>query len=189
MAVTIPSDLVLDVMRNATPLRTGRVAGIEIPAVETGGSPKPFFSGVLNGLSRVKEPGDELIGGVLEAVDGGIATSAINRLQALGEDFHAANTATADAKHASPQVAFEQMVIRSMFETMLPAANSGIYGQEGSSSGVWRSLFADSLATAYVDSGGLGIAVSLAKHPGADGPVSRHQWPYFEQQSLNGITG
>lgn len=186
MAVAIPSDLVLDVMRNATPFRTGRVGGLAAAAGDTCAVPKPIFSGILNGLSPMTEPKDDLIAGVLDAGESGRTA---NSLERLGGKLEAAGEGSAGSAHTSPQVAFEQMVLRNMFEAMLPGADSGIYGEEGSSSGVWRSLFADNLATAYAKAGGLGIAASLVKHPGADGPVSHGQWPYFEQQTLDGLAG
>lgn len=189
MAVAIPSDLVLDVMRNATPFRAARVAGVKVSAGDDEAGSTPMFSGVLNGLPPVAEPYNDLIAGVLNAGEIGKIADAADRLEILGEGLQTTGKSSAGSTLSSPQVAFEQMVLRNLFESMLPGAESGIYGQENSSSGVWRSLFADNLATAYIDAGGLGIAASLEKQPAADGLVSRDQWPYFEQQALNGVTG
>jgi hypothetical protein len=182
MTIAIPSDLVLDVMRNAVSARADAARAKLTMAGPVSAGTTSIFSGILNGVSRKATPSDDLIAGVLDAADSDKATAAATRITGFSQGVELASSRVTQ----SPQVAFEQMVLRNMFESMLPAADSGIYGEENASSGVWRSLAADQLATTYVNAGGLGIATSLTRAE-ADGPVSRGQWPYFEQPVLNGF--
>lgn len=189
MAIAIPSDLILDVMRNAPPPRTG-AARAEAAAAEAGAAkPSTLFTGILKHLSPVARPEDDLIMGVLSAGGGSKAALATSRLAGGSSESGFVSFVPASSARNSPQAAFEQMVLRNMFESMLPAADSGIYGEEGSSSGVWRSLAADQLATTYANAGGLGIASALMKADANDGIVGRPQWPYFEQSAISSFTG
>ena len=89
---------------------------------------------------------------------------------------------------ASPYVAFEQMFLRNMFESMLPSADSGLYG-EGTAGGIWRSMSADQLANVFAKAGGIGIASSLDRTPhNQEIPASR-QWPYFEIDEIRAFVG
>lgn len=180
MAIAIPSDLVLDVMRNAASARVDAAKTKLAAASPVTAATTSIFSGILAGVAQPSAPSDDLILGVLDAASSGKAAAA--RLTGLSQGLEVANSGVPQ----SPQVAFEQMVLRNMFESMLPSADSGIYGEEGASSGIWRSLAADQLAATYVNAGGLGIAKSLAQADN-DGPVSRGQWPYFEQPKLSGF--
>lgn len=182
MAIAIPSDLVLDVIRNSTSARLDAARTKLAAARPVSAASTSIFSGILDGVAQPAAPIDDLIVGVLDAANSGKAEAAATRLTGFSQGVVVASRNV----RQSPQVAFEQMVLRNMFESMLPAADSGIYGEENASSGVWRSLAADQLATTYVNAGGLGIAASLA-HADNDGPVSRGQWPYFEQPKLSGF--
>lgn len=182
MAIAIPSDLVLDVMRNATSNRADAARAKLAAAGSISTVTVSIFSGVLGGVSQSVTPTDDLIAGVLDAATSDKAAAAATRLTGLAQGGEVASSRVTQ----SPQAAFEQMVLRNMFESMLPAADSGIYGEENASSGVWRSLAADQLATTYVKAGGLGIAASL-RPTEVEGPVSHGQWPYFEQPVLNGF--
>ncbi len=170
MAVTIPSDLVLDVMRNATPAHAATARTNLVAAGAGSVQPEPLFDMVLNGMSPAEMSGRS----TLERADsGGISevSSSTDRV----------------SMQSSPQVAFEQMVLRNMFESILPSADSGIYGDEGASSGIWRSLAADHLAATYTKAGGLGIAGALNRTSNDSEPVHRGQWPYFEQSTIVGF--
>lgn len=182
MAIAIPSDLVLDVMRNTESIRVGAAKARLAASGPVSGDTTSIFSGILDSVPSSAVSTDDLIVGVLDAASSDKATAAANRLRGFSRKVEVAS----DGVTSSPQVAFEQMVLRNMFESMLPAADSGIYGEENASSGVWRSLAADQLATTYVKAGGLGIAGSLMRADNI-GPVGRSQWPYFEQAKLSGF--
>lgn len=155
MAVSLSTDLVADVMRNADPakLRTATAQLETLKSVETG----------QNGFA-------EVMGGMDTAPP--FRTAAVTQQQSLSQA-------------PNPFVDFERMVLRNMFETLLPKAESGAFGS-GPSAGVWRSLAADQLAGLYADAGGVGIASSLAKQDGRNGEA---QWPYFNTGQIKAFTG
>ncbi len=154
MAVTIPSDLIADVMRVADPARLLAVSRKLGGAAQTAAASLPEFS---NTLDRLNWP---------------------------------VKTETPDKAEAAYR-SFEQMMLRNVFESILPKADSGTYGG-GNSSGIWRSMTADHLASAYAQSGGVGIAQSLARTEpaGQREPVMlQDQWPYFSAAEIRGFTG
>jgi hypothetical protein len=176
MSVSIPSDLVLDVMRNAPSSRTGPETAAQKLAMAGTATGPASFTDVVKGLAGSEGAKADLIVDVLDAADSDLAAGAANALSRHRTEG------------ISPQAAFEQMFIRNMFESMLPAADSGIYGDESASSGVWRSLAADQLASVYTDAGGLGLASKLSERNSPSNPVSMPQWPYFEQTVISSFT-
>ncbi|MFM8747610.1 MAG: rod-binding protein [Aestuariivirga sp.] len=165
MAVTLPSDLIVDVLRNADPARQ-RAALAKLEGLSE--SPEPVFAGVLNNTGTVAASLDEL------APQSGPLAS-VSPSQQMG------NAALA-------YQGFERMVLRNMFETLLPNEDSGAFG-EGPSSGVWRSLAADQLAGVYANAGGIGIANTLASAQRDEAPVQQAQWPYFSLSKINSFSG
>jgi peptidoglycan hydrolase FlgJ len=169
MAVSIPSDLILDVMRNADPARLN-VAKAKLHSLDDReGSPVDFAS-VLGGIDRnVAQGGPAAVvnnqGKPPELPSGGVQTAAMT-------DAH---------------VDFERMVLRNLFESLLPPEGSGAFGS-GPSAGVWRSLAADQLAGVYAGEGGIGIASSLTAHQQSAGAAGR-EWPYFSTGKIEAFTG
>lgn len=162
MAVSLPSDLILDVMRNADPTQA-RTAAARLQTLggpENGESFTAMLAGSVPPSSAGMLPGTEM--GILPAPSSKGSGSAIG--------------AYAD---------FERMVLRNLFESLLPDARSGSFGT-GPSAGVWRSLAADQLAGVYVGTGGIGIARTLegSGHDGAQG-----QWPYFTSGKIEAFVG
>lgn len=157
MAVSISSDLIADVMRNADPSRmraaTAALQNLQVPE----GDQRRF-------AAAMDEAGSTL-------------PSAM-----AGSTAH-----TAAAKGAAePFVDFERMVLRNLFESLLPGPESGAFGS-GPSAGVWRSLAADQLAGVYASAGGIGIASTLAA--GESGGEEPAQWPYFTTTKIEAFTG
>ena len=152
MSVTIPSDLVMDVMRAANPGRV-KTAMLKLgasPAVA--GMPGNFNAGLFR-LEQATPAGAP-----------------------RGPDAYAK---------------FESFLLQSAFETMLPDAASGAYG-DGFAGGVWRSMAADQFASIFTDHGGLGIAELLRQRAGqkAEAPevatiaAGGGQWPYFHSAAI-----
>lgn len=153
MAVSIPSDLVLDVMRNADPVKLRKaVAAFEAPSTD----PSSSFAQVM------------------EQTGAGFA------LPAPALSFPQQNVETSDNVAARN---FERMVLRNLFEPMMPSAESGAFG-EGPSAEIWRSLAADEFAGAAAKSGQFGIA-SLISAPKESG----QQWPYFKTGPITSFAG
>lgn len=163
MAVTLSSDLVMDVMRNADPARRN-VAVAKLQSA--GGSPKQevAFQGVVKSL----EPEEA-------------ATST----PPLALTFSGRHGAAKQA--ATPYQGFERMVLRNLFETLLPESESGAFGT-GPSAGIWRSMAADQMAGVYADAGGVGIARMLEEKNG-DTPSHEAQWPYFSVAPIKNFAG
>ena len=160
MAVTISSDLVFDVMRNADPARKAEaVARLQSHRESVGRSVE--FAGMLQGMGQ--------------AADG----------SSIANDAILNSTATPDSRTAYE--GFERMVLRNLFESLLPAEESGAYGT-GPSAGVWRSMAAEHFAGTYVQAGGLGIADALARDPDK-GPAATVQWPYFSLGKIESFSG
>lgn len=163
MAVTLSSDLIMDVIGNADPIRRNAAIAKLESAAQSADFPVAF-QGVVDAL----EPGTASASG-----------------PALSLPFAEGRSAAKEAE--SPYQGFERMVLRNLFETLLPESSSGVFGS-GPAAGVWRSMAADQIAGVYAASGGIGIARML--EAGEDGIRSRHdQWPYFSVGQINGFTG
>jgi hypothetical protein len=191
MAVTLPSDLILDVMRGADPGRLKMaVAKLgEIP--EMPATKEVDFAKVMRGMSgksAASQP-EDLITGVLNAagMDTKMASETHFALLFSAAPRPAVSLST-KTETGEPYKAFERMVLRNMFESMLPSEQSGIYGGD-SSGGIWRSLSADQLAGVYADRGGIGIAQSLSQSPAKSDMTPQDQWPYFETDRIRSFTG
>ena len=163
MGVSLPSDIVLDVMRNADPSRLAAATGKLRSIDGDGGS--TAFAGVLNGA-------------------GGISPLPLTMDHTSADERLAAHQAGSQGSY----VDFERMVLRNLLESLLPEASSGTFGT-GPSAGVWRSLAADQLAGLYADSGGLGIAQSLAAGTGGSAAATELQWPYFTNGKIEAFAG
>lgn len=164
MAVRLPSDLIVDVMRNADPSRRG-AAELRLRSL---GSGTEFASAI-----------DDAAG--LPPARGGDTASLVSP---------AVSSSPARTKHVAggseAYQGFEHMVLRNLFESLLPDETSGTFGG-GPSAGVWRSMAADQLAGVYASAGGVGIASMLESGSGKAGPRPTTQWPYFAMKSISTI--
>lgn len=142
MGVSLSSDLVADVLRNADPARL-QTATARLKSLN-GAVDGPAFAGVLHGVEASPEKVEQA--------------------------------------HAG----FERMVLRNLFEQILPGEDSGAFGT-GPSAPVWRSMAADQFAGLAAEDGGLGIARSLA--PEGDGRANLDAWPYFRTGKIEAFTG
>lgn len=157
MAVSLSSDLIADVMRNADPARL-RTATAALQNLKPGEESPPSFADALD------------------------HTGSTLPFAQMSSTSHQLPKSTA----GGPFVDFERMVLRNLFESLLPREESGAFGT-GPSAGVWRSLAADQLAGLYADSGGIGIASTLAeREPGGS---ASQQWPYFSTDRIEAFTG
>lgn len=159
MAVTLPSDLVLDVMRNADPVRSREtIARLNQGAAVNQGQD---FAAVMNAAQPAAETADSPVS---TGMTGGVSLPLVP-----GE----ANDPKSRAYHS-----FEKMMLQNMVETMLPSADTGVFGDK-ISGGVWRSMTADALSTAVADSGGIGLASVIAAKEDNARLARAGQWPYF----------
>ncbi|MFT3988548.1 rod-binding protein [Aestuariivirga sp.] len=173
MSVILPSDLVADVMKAASPAR--EQAAARKLAVHQ--APSGFAARLDLLLSQQPRAGD-LPGDLVMDV---MANAQPQKLAAAEEKL-AASTPRHDM--ADPYQKFESFMLRNAIEDMLPAAESGAYG-EGFAGGMWRSMAADQLADLLAARGGLGIAQTLRARETQDAAKPAGQWPYFQTQAIH----
>lgn len=154
MAVELPSDLVLDVMRNADPARIN-AATARLQTVK--GAEHAAFS------KMVESPVAQTVG-------------------VLDRDLGDRGCMT-DCQENRAHKDFERMVLRNLFESLLPKEETEAFGS-GPSAGVWRSMVADQLAGLYAENGGFGVAKALTSLDGKTSMRSERQWPYFSLDTI-----
>lgn len=164
MAVSLPSDLIVDVMRNADPTRrNAAVARLQ----SLGGSAE--FASTIDGVAPMNVAPE----GKLQDPSPVVLTSS-------------PGMRTRPEPKSDAYRGFEHMVLRNLFESLLPDEKSGAFGS-GPSAGVWRSMAADQLAGVYTQAGGVGIARMLAGGSSDSAPEPVAQWPYFAMKSISTI--
>jgi hypothetical protein len=163
LAISPPSDIVLDVVRAADPLqaraaadRLGRLAVTESGETES-------FDEVFDSIQA--EPFDPL------PFD---ATGTLTRLR--NQDLLAADRPLGGDPAVEPYRRFEAFVLQSFVETMLPSQAESVFGS-GNAGAIWKSLLAEKLADQFARAGGIGIADRLA---------ARHRAPAIPPASASG---
>ncbi len=142
MAISPPSDLVLDVVRAADPtqvqeaqakLKSNR-ASFEATSLAEAGAGFQAAVGILNRDT--------------------VAAKATEGVSAVG--------AKAVPEHLRK---FETMVLQNFVKSMMPTDSEETYGK-GTAGEMWRGMMADQLGEVLSKGGGIGIAESLAKKSG-----------------------
>lgn len=168
MAVRLPSDIVADVMMNADPVRRGSA----VARLQSAKGDEAPFAGAME---RVQA----------RAV---ASISAGNAMPSAESLTSAPGAVRKQDEHDSAYKGFERMVLRNLFETLLPNDESGTFGG-GPSAGIWRSMAADQLAGVYTENGGIGVAKMLSSGNDGAGLRRESQWPYFAMNNLNALRG
>jgi len=142
VAISPPSDLVLDVVRAADPtqvqeaqakLKSNRAA-FEATSLAEAGAGFQAAVGILNRDS--------------------VASQAAKGVDAVG--------GKAVPEHLRK---FETMVLQNFVKSMMPEESEEIYGK-GTAGEMWRGMMADQLGEALAKGGGIGLAESLARKSG-----------------------
>ncbi|WP_269581826.1 rod-binding protein [Roseibium sp. Sym1] len=128
MAISPPSDLILDVAKAADPAGL-KEATSRLRSIGAGGSGEGF-SLAFQGAS--------------------------NRVSSADNSFRTAGSEVA-SKARSPGEKFEAMILTQFVETMLPDDAEMVFGK-GSAGEIWKSMLAEQVATQLAASGGVGIA-------------------------------
>jgi flagellar protein FlgJ len=145
VAISPPSDLVLDVVRAADPtqvqeaqakLKSNRAA-FEATSLAEAGAGFQAAVGILNRDTA--------------AANGTSATTGVSAVDAKAVPEHLRK--------------FESMVLQNFVKSMMPAESEELYGK-GTAGEMWRGMMADQLGEALAKGGGIGIAESLAKKSG-----------------------
>ena len=151
MAIKPSSDIVLEVLKAADPLRaqaaTQRLSVLGAGSVEAADD----FTKVLDATTQPPPA---------ERAD--IAANASNMRDRLaGLSLEAAK----DDKAARTQVEFEASILKTFVDAILPKDETDVYGQ-GSAGDIWKSMLADQIAKQIARSGAFGISKQLfATHP------------------------
>ena len=149
MAISPPSDLVLDVVRAADPAQ------------------------VQEAQARLKSNRAAFEATSLAEAGAGFqaAVSVLNRDSA---GAHAQGVSAVGGKAVPEHLRkFETMVLQNFVKSMMPTESEEIYGK-GTAGEMWRGMMADQLGEALGKGGGIGIAESLAKSSGI-GAASREK--------------
>jgi Rod binding domain-containing protein len=180
MAISIVSDLVLDVVKAANPERA-RIAQAGLQRGQSVASAAQEFADAEKTVKR--NPGigrflsTDIVGDVINAANPAKLTNSIAKLAGPSDAarvdmaslvLNASDSAaaTGSIKPVNPKEKayeqFEASVLRNFVEEMLPKATENVYG-EGTAGNVWRSMQADFMSQELAKSGGIGIAATLAR--------------------------
>ena len=150
MAIKPSSDIVLDVLKAADPLRaqatTQRLSAL--------------------GAANVRGPDDFArvldAAGPPPAADPDVVANAANMRDRLpGVSGESAD----DQKAARTQIEFEASILKSFVDEILPKNETDVYG-DGTAGDIWKSMLADQIARQIAKSGAFGIAKQLfSTHP------------------------
>ncbi|TCR63660.1 rod-binding protein [Bosea sp. BK604] len=147
MAISPPSDIVLDVTRAADPMRQ-QVAFDRLARLSVPGASGTLFASAI----------DEAAPGRSGA---GLA-GAREKLAALAPAKPGDAEATPEAQKTKKTLQrFEAQVISTFIEQMMPEATTNTFG-DGMAGGVWRSMLSEQIAGELAKSGGLGIRDKIA---------------------------
>jgi peptidoglycan hydrolase FlgJ len=137
VAINPPSDIVLDVLNAADPLRSEATTQ-RLNALGAGAS-----DDFAKALDAVRQPSVSPLVGMADA-----------RSRLLDKGM------AADKKTAHAQVELEATLLNNLVGEMLPKDADDVYGQ-GTAGDVWRSMLGDQIAHQIAKSGELGIAKRL----------------------------
>jgi Rod binding domain-containing protein len=167
MSISPPSDIVLDVVRAADPLRYQEAAGRLRQIAHTAAS--DAFSEMLGDVAQDAEerepaPYRPLIQLPFDA------TGAMTRLRS-----NTVLTQDSDTTGAGAFRGFEAMALASFVEAMLPQRAHAVFGT-GTAGQIWRSMLAEQIGAQMARAGGIGIAEQLAAaHAPASAPAPAAQ--------------
>ncbi|MCB1430870.1 MAG: hypothetical protein KDK75_00180 [Alphaproteobacteria bacterium] len=167
MAVSIPSDLVVDVMKAADPARLRQAVAKLSKAVEGEDAGAMSFQSALTDTH---------------------SKSCLNILPA-----REVPPPQVDRRADTTRQGFEQIVWRTLYETVLPDEQAGVFGG-GPSAGIWRSMAADQLAAVASKHTNLGV---LSSFDGGRSTTPREMitsaplsgWPYFSTSQIRSYAG
>ncbi|MHA7772929.1 rod-binding protein [Roseibium sp. M-1] len=128
MAISPPSDLILDVVKAADPVSLAD-ATERLRSISAGGSGEGFQLAFTGASNR--------------------ASTEMSSVRATGTDTAAVTK--------SPAKQFEAMILTQFVETMLPQDSEEIFGK-GAAGEIWKSMLAEQVANQLAASGGVGIA-------------------------------
>ncbi|CAN7716346.1 rod-binding protein [Bosea sp. LjRoot9] len=151
MAISPPSDIVLDVALAADPQRQraafDRLARMAVPGAAT----TQFASAIEGAGAALQAPG-------LASARDKFASLTLTKPSFAKPSFAKPSAAAAGDQSATAKTLrqFEAQVISTFIEQMMPEATTNTFGS-GLSGGVWRSMLSEQIAGEIAKTGGLGI--------------------------------
>ncbi|WP_106752546.1 rod-binding protein [Pannonibacter carbonis] len=144
MAISPPTDLVLDVVRAAEPaaarMAASRLERLSYAAASSSGVDGSPFADAL------KDSGGDDITDV-PALPGGTGGARVAMY----------NATSVNHGTLSPAQKFEAMILQQFVDGMLPDDAESVYGS-GTAGGIWKSMLAEQISTQIAARGGIGIA-------------------------------
>jgi len=141
VAISIPSDLVMDVVNAGNPATVQKAESMLAAAAAT--------------KAKAVAATDRFTTEVA-SLSGDIGTSLVDLRERLAE----ADNSKVEVPEAYRK--FEAMVLGNFVQSMLPADNEEIYGK-GTAGEMWRGMMADKIGTVISEGGGIGIAERMAR--------------------------
>ncbi len=142
MAISIPSDLVLDVVNAASPEAARKAENMLAAAAAT--------------KAKASAATDKFTTEVASVADD-IGTDLVDLRGRLAE-----NAAKSDVEVPEAYRKFEAMVLGNFVQSMLPSDNEEVYGK-GTAGEIWKGMMADKIGSVIAEGGGIGIAERMAK--------------------------
>ncbi|MEP9375447.1 rod-binding protein [Aquabacter sp. CN5-332] len=159
MGIQPPSDLILDVINAADPMKAQAMA-TRLKQAAASPTPLGYTAGFDDEMKQAALP--------LEQMSLLSASSSVSLRNATALSQKNGTNSSSEAYRR-----FEAMVLSSFVESMLPTKASTVYGS-GTAGDVWRSMLAERIANEVAKTGGIGIADRLATNAaktGADKPA------------------
>ncbi|GGB53801.1 hypothetical protein GCM10011316_27290 [Roseibium aquae] len=145
MAISPPSDIVLDVARAAQP-EILQMAALRLERLGAGAAlPGEIGTGFELAMAGAGKPGDSPFPHLSSAERTGLSPA--------GSASGRGRTETG----LGPAQQFEAVFLQQVVETMLPKDAEAVFGK-GSSGEIWKSMMAEQVANQIAASGGVGIA-------------------------------
>ena len=143
MAISPPTDLVLDVARAAEPaaarLAAARLERLSYAASSSSGVDGSLFADAL------ESAGDDITD--VPALPGGTGGARVAMY----------NATSVNHGTLSPAQKFEAMILQQFVDGMMPDDAASVYGS-GTAGGIWKSMLAEQISTQIAARGGIGIA-------------------------------
>lgn len=141
MAISPPSDLVLDVAKAADPQKL-KVAAAKLQSIAN----DTYANGGDFGRALDRFPGAGAVAGYGSSI----------AAQRVG--MHSRTAVAGNA--LSPNQQFEALILQQFIETMMPDDAEQVFGK-GTAGEIWKSMMAEQIGKQVVSSGGVGIAEML----------------------------
>jgi peptidoglycan hydrolase FlgJ len=142
VAISIPSDLVLDVVNAANPEAAQKARSMLAAAAATKAN---TVASTDKFTTEVASLSDDM---------------ATNLNDLRGRLVQSAETSEVEVPEAYRK--FEAMVLGNFVQSMLPSDNEEVYGK-GTAGEIWKGMMADKIGGVIADGGGIGIAERMAR--------------------------